>query len=198
MPKAEQTEKNPKHKEDAGFDAEKLKAHGAKIAQHIATGSAVVGEGILKGSKIVGETTIAAAKGAHQGIKAGAHGFRDFLTKTAEVLHLKKPDFDALNEMEKEITPYLPTELAKKWYWHNFKLQPSVAKGNLVLNWTRVFCWREDPFKTEMLFPINEFFVLDKEKKTAMNRFLIKTEMFGAAFASLSGTRSGALLFSTF
>ncbi|MBI5072703.1 hypothetical protein HZA99_02705 [Candidatus Woesearchaeota archaeon] len=176
MAKPETKKEEPKHP----LHPDKLKEHGQKVAQAVAEGSVIVGQGILKGSQIVSQTTVAAAKGAKEGIVAGAHGFRNFLTKTAEVLHLKKPDFEALDEMEKEVSPYLPTELAKKWYWHNFRLKPSVAKGNLVLNWTRVFCWREDPFKAEMLFPIDNFFILEKEKKTAINRFLIKTESFGA------------------
>lgn len=179
MAKIETEKKSFKEEQKHPLHPDNLKLHGQKVAQVVADGSLIVGQGILKGSQIVGETTVAAAKGAKAGVVAGAHGFRNFLSKTAEVLHLKKPDIEALNDIEKKVTPYLPTELAKKWYWHNFKLKPVISKGNLVLNWTRVFCWREDPFKAEILLPINDFFIVDKEKKTAINRFLIKSEQFG-------------------
>ncbi len=158
---------------------DKLKEHGAKIAQHIADGSVVVGAGIVRGSQIVGQSAAAAAKGAKSGVEKGVSGFKTFLNKTAETLHLKKPDFTPLDQLEKEVTPFLPTELAKRWYWKNVKLTPTVGKGNLVLNWTRIFCWHDDPFKEYMLYPLDEFFVLDKEKRSVLNHLLVKGEAYG-------------------
>ncbi|MEK6921486.1 MAG: AAA family ATPase, partial [Nanoarchaeota archaeon] len=89
--------------------------------------------------------------------------------------------------------PYLPTEVVKRWYWKNIKLKPTAAKGNLVLNWTRVFCWHDDPFKPELLYPVNEFLVLDKEKRSALNRFLVKQEQFGTIVGE-EGSGKTALL----
>ncbi len=139
-----------------------------KITQSIKENTAVVGKSLVQGSVMVS-----------QGVEKGISSFKKFVSATAKTFHLKKPDFHPLDELEKEMTPYLPTELAKQWYWKNVKLKPTVAKGNLVLNWTRVFCWHDDPFKPEILYPIDNFFVLDKEKKSALNRFLVKREQFG-------------------
>ena len=179
MAKAE-AEKNSKNSKESDskhpLHPDKLKEHGAKIAQHISNSSVVVGAGIVRGSQIVGNSAVAAAKGAKEGIAAGAHGFKNFLAKTAETLHLKKPDFQPLDQLEEDVTPYLPTEVVKRWYWKNIKLKPTAAKGNLVLNWTRVFCWHDDPFKPELLHPINDFLVLEKEKRSGLNRFLVKQE----------------------
>ncbi len=172
MAKDEAEEKHPLH-------PDKLKEHGAKLAQQIAEGSVVVGAGIVRGSQIVGTGAVTAAKGAKAGVEAGVSGFKSFLNKTAETLHLKKPDFQPLDQLEKEVSPYLPTELAKRWYWKNVKLTPTLGKGNLVLNWTRLFCWHDDPFKDALLYPIDEFFVLDKEKRSGINHFLIKGEAYG-------------------
>lgn len=165
-------EKHPLHPDN-------LKAHGAKIVQHISDGSVVVGAGIVRGSQIVGTGAVAAAKGAKAGVETGISGFKKFLNATAETLHLKKPDLRPLDQMEKEVAPYLPTELAKRWYWKNIKLTPTVGKGNLVLNWTRIFCWHDDPFKDDLLYPIDDFFVLDKERKSVLNHFLVKGESYG-------------------
>ncbi len=191
---AKEAEKNVAHKEEKHpLHPDKLKEHGAKLAQHLADGSVVVGAGIVRGSQIVGTSAVAAAKGAKAGVQAGAHGFKNFLAKTAETLHLKKPDLQPLDQLEENITPYLPTEVVKRWYWKNIKLKPTAAKGNLVLNWTRVFCWHDDPFKPELLHPVNDFLVLDKEKRSALNRFLVKQEQFGTIVGE-EGTGKTALL----
>lgn len=149
------------------------------LTKNITDTTAVVGQGILRGSQIAANGAVAAAKGAKEGIQKGVSGFRKFLTYSAEKLHLKNPDLEALNQFEKEIAPHLPTELARRWLWKNMKLKPVSTKGNLVLNWTRVFCWRDDPFKDELLYPIDEFVIVDKEKQNALNRFLVKGEAFG-------------------
>ena len=159
--------------------ADKIKEHSINIAQNVAAGSVVVGQHIAKGAVLVGQGTVAAVKGAKVGVEKGVSGFKQFLNSTAEVLHLKKPDWHPVNEFEKEVTPYLPTELVKHWVWKNVKLSPAIAKGSLVLKWTRVFCWRDDPFKPELLHPINEFIIIEKEKKSALNHFLVNGEEFG-------------------
>lgn len=182
MSKAE-PEKNSKNSKEIDskhpLHPDKLKEHGAKLAQHIADGSVIVGAGIVRGSQIVGASAVAAAKGAKSGVETGISGFKKFLNATAETLHLKKPDFQPLDQLEKEVSPYLPTEFAKRWYWKNVKLTPTVGKGNLVLNWTRIFCWHDDPFKDDLLYPIDDFFVLDKERKSTLNHFLVKGEAYG-------------------
>src|SRR3989338_2030162 len=182
MAKAE-PEKNDKNSKESDskhtLHPDNLKAHGAKLAQHLADGSVVVGAGIVRGSQIVGSSAVAAAKSTKAGVEAGVSGFKKFLNKTAETLHLKKPDLRPLDQMEKEVSPYLPTEFAKRWYWKNVKLTPTVGKGNLVLNWTRIFCWHDDPFRDDLLYPIDDFFVLDKERKSVLNHFLVKGEAYG-------------------
>ena len=142
--------------------AQNLKEGSVVVGKGIAQGSVVLGQGILKGSQIVGQGAVTALKGTKIGIQKGAGGFTKFLNYSAEKLHLKKPDLAPLEQLEKEMTPYLPTEAAKRWAWKNIKLKPAMSKGNLVLKWTRVFCWREDPFKQELLYPLDDFFVLDK------------------------------------
>ncbi len=165
-------EKHPLHPDN-------IKLHGAKIARHLADSSVVVGAGIVRGSQIVGTGAVAAAKGAKAGVETGISGFKKFLNATAETLHLKKPDFQPLDQLEKEVSPYLPTEFAKRWYWKNIKLTPSIGKGNLILNWTRIFCWHDNPFKDDLLYPIDDFFVLDKDRKSTLNHFLVKGEAYG-------------------
>lgn len=159
--------------------AQNLKESSLAMGKGIAQGSVVLGQGLLKGSQIVGQGTVAALKGTKTGVQKGISGFQKFLNYSVEKLHLKKPDLEPLEQLEKEITPFLPTEAAKRWAWKNIKLKPTMSKGNLVLKWSRVFCWHEDPFKPEMLYPLDEFFVLDKEKKSALNRFLVKGESYG-------------------
>ncbi len=175
MPKIEQPKKI--FKEESTMD--KVKEHSAKLAQNVATGSVVVGQGIVKTAQVVGQGTVIAAKGAKAGVEKGVSGFKQFLHSTAEVLHLKKPDWKPMEEFEKDVTPYLPTEVIKRWMWKNVKLTPSVAKGSLVLKWTRVFCWHDDPFTPELQQPLHEFIVIEKEKKSALNHFLVKGEDFG-------------------
>jgi hypothetical protein len=85
----------------------------------------------------------------------------------------------ALDELEEEISPSLPTEIAKRWYMKNVKLKPKKGKGKLVLKWNRVFCWHENPFKVEILRPVDNFFVCDKKKKSLLNMFLVKQHKFG-------------------
>ncbi len=179
----------PKHP----LHPDNLKEHSAKIAQQLADGSVIVGAGILRGSQIVSTSAVAAAKGAKDGVQKGVSGFKKFLNATAETLHLKKPDLQPLDQLEKEMTPYLPTEIIKRWYRKNVKLKPTAIKGNFVLNWTRVFCWHDDPFKPELLYPINDFIVLDKEKRSALNKFLVKQEQFGTITGE-QGTGKTALL----
>ncbi|MFA6888084.1 MAG: AAA family ATPase [Candidatus Woesearchaeota archaeon] len=164
-------------KEDSSID--KIKEQSVNIAQNVAAGSIVVGQHIAKGAVLVGQGTVAAVKGAKTGVEKGVSGFKQFLSSTAEALHLKKPDWQPVEQFEKEVTPYLPTELIKHWMWKNVKLSPGIAKGNLVLKWTRVFCWRDDPFKPELLYPLDEFIIIDKEKKSILNHFLVKEEEFG-------------------
>jgi hypothetical protein len=146
-------------KEESTTD--KLKQQSINIAQNVAAG------------------TVAAAKGAKIGVEKSVSGFKTFLHSTAEALHLKKPDWQPIEDFEREISPHLPTEMAKHWVWKNVKLKPAVAKGSLVLKWTRVFCWRDDPFKPELWYPINEFIIIEKEKKSALNHFLVNGEDFG-------------------
>jgi type II secretory pathway predicted ATPase ExeA len=122
---------------------------------------------------------IVPAKGAKEGIEKGVTGFKKFLTATAETLHLKKPDMHALDEFEEEISPYLPTEVAKRWYKKNVKLKPEKGKGKLVLKWNRVFCWYENPFTPEIHHPIENFFVYEKKKKALLNLFFVKKHGFG-------------------
>src|SRR3989338_1448649 len=99
MAKAE-LEKSTAKEEKHPLHPDNLKAHGAKIAQHLADGSVVVGAGIVRGSQIMGSTAVAAAKGTKAGVEAGVSGFKKFLNKTAETLHLKKPDFKPLDQSE--------------------------------------------------------------------------------------------------
>lgn len=178
-------------KEESAVD--KVKGQSVKIAQNVAAGTVVVGQGIAKTAQVVGQGTVTAVKGAKTGVEKGVSGFKQFLHSTAEVLHLKKPDWQPIEEFEKEVTPYLPTEVVKRWVWKNVKLTPSVAKGSLVLKWTRVFCWRDDPFKQELLYPLQEFIVIEKEKKSALNHFLVKGEDFGTITGD-AGTGKTAFL----
>ncbi len=175
MPKQESPKKIIKEESTAG----KIKQQSVNIAQNVAAGSVVVGQHIAKGAVLVTQGTVAAVKGAKEGVGKGVSEFKQFLNSTAKVLHLKKPDWRPVEQFEKEVAPYLPTEVAKRWMWKNIKLSPAVAKGSLVLKWIRVFCWREDPFKQELLYPINEYIIIEKEKKSALNHFLVKGEDFG-------------------
>lgn len=174
-----ESEKSVRKEEKHPLHPSNLKLQSVKIAQHLADSSVVMGAGIVRGSQIVGNGAVAAAKGAKAGVETSISSFKRFLHATAETLHLKKPDFQSLDQLEKEVSPYLPTEVAKRWYWKNVKLTPTVGKGNLVLNWTRIFCWHDDPFKDDLLYPIDDFFVLDKERKSTLNHFLVKGEAYG-------------------
>lgn len=194
MPKTESSNEKTKSvaQKTSPTTALNLKESTTLIGKNIAKGSLALGQGIIKGSQMVSQSAVAAVKGTKIGVEKSVSGFKHFLDATAQKLHLKKPDLAPLEQLEKEISPYLPTEAVKRWAWKNIKLKPTMSKGNLVLKWTRVFCWREDPFKPELLYPLDDFFVLDKEKKSVLNRFLVKGEPFG----TISGEKgSGKSIF---
>ncbi|PIN79930.1 hypothetical protein COV16_01640 [Candidatus Woesearchaeota archaeon CG10_big_fil_rev_8_21_14_0_10_34_8] len=183
------------------IDTDKIKEHSTKLAKgvkdtsvvvgkNVAHGSVVIGKGVIQGSKIVGngvkegtimlgKGTVAAAHGVKTGVEKSIDGVKHFFHYSAEKLHLKKPDLHPIDDLEEEISPYLPTELAKRWYMKNVKLKPQKGKGQLVLKWNRVFCWYEDPFISKIMLPIDDFFVCDKKKKSILNMFFVKQHQFG-------------------
>jgi hypothetical protein len=149
------------------------------LGENVVKGSKAAAKGVVHGTELLGKGTVAAAKGIKHGVEVGYEGMKHFLGFTADKLHLKKPDMHALDEFEEEVSAYLPTEVAKRWYNKNVKLKPQQGKGKLVLKWNRVFCWHESPFEVKVMQPIDDFFVCDKKKKSALNMFLVKQYQFG-------------------
>lgn len=96
-----------------------------------------------------------------------------------KIRSIKKPDLTEINEFEERISPYLPTEIAKKWY-HQYRGVTIDTKKNVVLDWTKVYGWRLDPFNTAVLQPITDYYIIDKGIKNRLNLFLIKKHKFGA------------------
>ncbi len=161
------------------IDVDKIKETSQKLVQDIAQRGNVLGKGVIDGTTSLGKGTVVAASSIKQGVEAGFGGVKHLFGITAEKLHLKKPDMRALDELEQEISPYLPTEAVKRWYMKNIKLRPKNSDGELVLKWNRVFCWHDDPFTLGLKQPIDNFFVCEKKMKTGLNFFLVKQQQFG-------------------
>ncbi len=149
------------------------------LGKGVAEGSKILGKGIKEGTLLVGKSTVAAVQGMKIGAEKSYHGFRRFLQASAKTLHLKKPDLRPLDQLEEEINPYLPTEIAKQWYRRNVKLKPHAGQGKFVLEWNKIFCWHDDPFKLDIPQPVDDFFVYDKKKKSTLNLFFVKQYPFG-------------------
>ena len=107
------------------------------------------------------------------------------------IKNIKKPDLSEIDEFEERISPYLPTEIAKKWIQkhHGMKID---TKKNVVLDWTKIYSWSNDPFSTDVPKRINEHYIINKAIRNKLSLFLIKKQKFGTIIGE-GGTGKTAL-----
>jgi type II secretory pathway predicted ATPase ExeA len=100
-------------------------------------------------------------------------------SKVAKKLgEIKKPDLSPIDEFEEKISPYLPTEIAKRYIQKHRKVKINTKK-NLVLEWTTVYGWRRDPFREEILKPVQKYYAIESQQRKKINLFLLKRHKFG-------------------
>ena len=91
---------------------------------------------------------------------------------------IKKPDLSPIDEFEERISPYLPTEIARRYIQKHKKVRINTKK-NLVLEWTTVYGWRRDPFREEILKPVQKYYAIESQHRKRINLFLLKRHKFG-------------------